>query len=158
VSNESHDKVFFKNFSLVMGGLFAIFFICITVARFITPEPGLDAAAAARIDERIKPIGEVVTDPAALQLKLATNKPVRAPYTGEQLVAKVCSACHLSGMLGAPKIGDKADWGKRKGSNGGLDGLVKLAIKGINQMPARGGDPDLSDEEIKAAVEYMLSK
>jgi cytochrome c5 len=158
VSNENHDKVFFKNFSLVMGGLFAIFFICIVAARIATPAPELDAAGTARIEERIKPLGEVVTDPAALQLKLAANKPVRAPYTGEQLVTKVCSACHQSGLLGSPKIGDKTAWAKRKGAAGGLDGLVASAIKGKNQMPARGGDADLSDAEVKAAVEYMLSK
>lgn len=156
--NESHDKVFFKNFSLVMGALFGIFFLCIVAARTITPEKELDAAALAKIDTATAPIGEVVTDPAALEMKLAANKPSRAPYTGEQVVTKVCSACHTTGMLGAPKIGDKGEWSKRKGAAGGLDGLVKIAIKGLNQMPARGGDSDLSDDEIKSAIEYILSK
>ena len=156
--NESHDKVFFKNFSLVMGGLFGIFFLCIVAARTITPEKELDAAALAKIDKNTAPIGEVVTDPAALELKLAANKTARAPYTGEQVVTKVCGACHQTGMLGAPKIGDKGEWNKRKGAAGGLDGLVKIAIKGLNQMPPRGGDSDLSDDEMKAAIEYMLSK
>ena len=157
-NNESHDKVFFKNFSIVMGGLFGIFFLCIAVARIITPEKELDAAGLAKIEKTTAPIGEVVTDPAALQLKLAANKPARAAYTGEQVVTKVCAACHLTGMLGAPKIGDKGEWSKRKGAAGGLDGLVKIAIKGLNQMPARGGDSDLSDDEVKAAIEYILSK
>jgi len=157
-NNESHDKVFFKNFSLVMGCLFGIFFICIVAARTITPEKELDAAGLAKIDNATKPIGEVVTDPAALEMKLAANKTSRAPYTGEQVVSKVCGACHMSGMLGAPKIGDKGEWNKRKGAAGGLDGLVKIAIKGLNQMPPRGGDSDLSDDEIKGAIEYMLSK
>jgi cytochrome c5 len=158
VDHKNHDQAFFKQFSFVMGALFVIFFICIAVARLITPAPPQDAAAIAKIEERIRPIGEVMTDPSALQAKLAANKPARAPYTGEQLVAKVCSACHQAGMLGAPKIGDKADWGKRKSADGGLDGLVASALKGKNSMPARGGDPDLSDAEIKAAIEYMLSK
>lgn len=156
--NESHDKVFFKNFSLVMGGLFGIFFLCIIVARIITPEKELDAAGVAKIEKNTAPIGEVVTDPAALEMKLAANKPARAPYTGEQVVTKVCGACHQTGMLGAPKIGDKGEWNKRKGAAGGVDGLVKVAIKGLNQMPPRGGDADLSDDEIKAAIEYILSK
>lgn len=156
--NESHDKVFFKNFSLVMGVLFGIFFLCIIVARIITPARELDAAGLAKLEAATAPVGEVVTDPAALELKLAANKPARAAYTGEQVVTKVCAACHQTGMLNAPKIGDKGEWAKRKGAAGGLDGLVKLAIKGINQMPARGGDSDLSDDEMKAAVEFILSK
>ena len=156
--NDNHDKVFFKNFSLVMGVLFGIFFICIGAARMIAPDHELDAAALAKINNATQPVGEVVTDPAALEMKLAANKPARAPYTGEQVVSKVCGACHQSGMLGAPKIGDKGEWAKRKGAAGGVDGLVKVAIKGLNQMPPRGGDSDLSDDEIKAAIEYMLSK
>ena len=158
MDHKNHDKAFFKNFSLVMGALFAIFFICIAIARLITPTVAHDDAALARIEDRIKPIGEVVTDPAALQAKLAANKPVRAAYTGEQLVTKVCGGCHLTGMLGSPKIGDKGAWAARKSAAGGLQGLVASAIKGKNSMPARGGDPDLSDDEIKAAIEYMLSK
>ena len=156
--NESHDKVFFKNFSLVMGGLFGIFFLCIVAGRTLAPAKELDDAGLAKIEKNTAPVGEVITDPAALELKLAANKPSRAPYTGEQVVTKVCAACHQTGMLGAPKIGDKGEWNKRKGAAGGLDGLVKIAIKGLNAMPARGGDSDLSDDEIKAAVEYILSK
>lgn len=157
MDHKNHDKVFFKNFSLVMGALFAIFFVCVMAARLVTPAAKPDAAATAKIEERIKPIGEAVTDPAAL-LQASASKPARAPYTGEQLVAKVCSACHQSGLLNAPKIGDKAEWGKRKSAAGGIDGLAASAIKGKNQMPARGGDPDLADAEIKAAIEFMLSK
>lgn len=158
MEHKNHDKAFFKNFTLVMGVLFVIFFICIAVARLITPGGEHDDAILANVAERIKPIGEVMTDPAALQAKLAANKTERAPYTGEQLVSKVCGACHQGGLLGAPKIGDKAAWASRKASAGGLDGLVAVAIKGKGQMPARGGDPELSDAEIKAAIEYMLSK
>lgn len=158
MDHKNHDQAFFKSFSIVMGALFAIFFICIAVARLITPAPAMDAPALARLEERIKPIGEVVTDPAALEAKLAATKTTRAPYTGDQVVAKVCGGCHNTGMLGSPKIGDKAAWGARKSAAGGLEGLVAHAIAGKNQMPARGGDGDLSDAEIKAAVEYMLSK
>ena len=156
MENGNHDKVFFKNFSLVMGALFGIFFICIIAARLVTPEKEVDAAALAKIEERIKPVGEVVTDPAALMKIAATAAASRTPYTGEQLVQKVCSGCHATGMLGAPKIGNKAEWSKRQAANGGLAGLVNSAIKGKNSMPARGGDPSLTDAEIKAAIEIMI--
>lgn len=156
MDHKNHDKEFFANFTMVMGALFVIFFVCIAAARLsASADAKPDPQAQARLQERIKPIGQVVTDPAAL-LKVAASKPARAPYTGEQVVAKVCGACHGSGMLGAPKIGDKSEWSKRKGANGGLDGLVASAIKGKNSMPPRGGDPDLTDAEIKAAIEQML--
>ncbi|MGH8461071.1 MAG: c-type cytochrome [Stenotrophobium sp.] len=153
----SHDKAFFRSFGLVMAGLFGLFFVCLAVARIITPAPVADAAEIARIDQRTAPIGQVVTDPSVL-LAMAASKPARTPYTGEQLVTKVCSACHGTGMLGAPKIGDNAEWAKRKSAAGGVDGLTAIAIKGLKSMPPRGGDPDLSDAEIKAGIEYMLSK
>jgi cytochrome c5 len=66
----------------------------------------------------------------------------------------VCSACHGTGVLNAPKIGDKAAWGKLKAT--GIKALLANAIKGKNQMPPRGGDPSLSDDEMKAAIEQMM--
>ena len=61
-------------------------------------------------------------------------------------------------MLGAPKIGEAAAWKARIDAQGGVDAIVEGAINGINQMPARGGDPSLSDEEVQEAVEYMLGQ
>lgn len=156
MENGNHDKVFFKSFALVMGALFGIFFICIIIARIITPAQEMDAAALAKIDDRTKPIGQVVTDPAALMKMAAAATAARAPYTGEQVVQKACAGCHATGMLNAPKNGNKAEWSKRISANGGLAGLVASAIKGKNAMPARGGDPSLSDAELKAAIELMI--
>lgn len=154
--SHDHDQKFFVSFGLVMGALFGIFFICIIAARIITGgDDAPDAQALARLEDRIRPVGQVVTDPAAL-LKMAAAKPAREPYTGEQVVTKICGACHNNGMLNAPKVGDHAEWNKRKAAAGGLDGLVAIAIKGLNSMPPRGGDPDLSDAEIKAAVEVLI--
>ena len=87
-------------------------------------------------------------------VKVSAAAAPREPLTGEQVVAQVCAGCHQAGVLGAPKIGDKASWQSRTGQ--GLDTLVKHSIDGIGQMPARGGNPDLSDDEIHAAVEDML--
>jgi len=82
--------------------------------------------------------------------------PARAPMSGAEIVTKVCGACHGSGVLNAPKIGDKAEWSKRKAA--GMAALLASSIKGKNQMPARGGDASLSDAEVKAAVEQMLKQ
>jgi len=74
------------------------------------------------------------------------------------VVAQVCAACHGAGVLGAPKIGDKAAWSARKAAAGGVDGLATSAEKGKNSMPPRGGRADLSDDEVKAAVQEMLKQ
>jgi cytochrome c5 len=108
------------------------------------------------VQERIAPIGKVITDPAAL-LKVSNTAP-HAALSGEQVVAQVCSACHGTGVLGAPKIGDKAAWGGRFKTDGGLDGLFANASKGKGSMPPRGGNPDLSDAELKAAIQQMLKQ
>ena len=60
------------------------------------------------------------------------------------------------GVLGAPKEGDTAAWQARLSAAGGVDGLVASVINGKNAMPPRGGNHDLSDEEVKAGVQQML--
>ncbi len=75
---------------------------------------------------------------------------------GKEVVEKVCVACHGSGANGAPKIGDGAAWSKR--TSQGLTSLTQNALKGIRQMPAHGGHPELSDLEIGRAVTYMVNQ
>jgi len=106
--------------------------------------PALSAEAVAA---RLKPVGQVdVIDPNAPKVE----------KTGKEVVDAVCGACHGSGLLGSPKIGDKAAWGKHLGE--GLEHLTQIAIKGVRQMPPRGGNPDLSDLEIARAIAYMANQ
>jgi cytochrome c5 len=114
-------------------------------------EASRDDDALLRLESRIKPVGEVITDEKML-LAATPAATARAPMTGPEIVTKVCGACHGSGVLGAPKIGDKAAWSGR----GNLNALVASALKGKNQMPPRGGDPSLSDAEVKAAVQELV--
>ena len=74
--------------------------------------------------------------------------------SGEQVVAMRCVQCHGTGVGGAPKIGDRAAWIDR--ARNGIDTLVRSAIKGHGQMPARGGMADLTDPEMHAAVSHMI--
>ena len=76
--------------------------------------------------------------------------------SGEDIYGKSCIACHGSGAAGAPKLGDIAGWVPRIGQ--GIDTLYTHAIKGFNGMPAKGLCMDCSDDEIKVAVDYMVSK
>ncbi len=87
-----------------------------------------------------------------------TNKAYSSPKTrsGDQVVQERCQECHVTGKNGAPKLGEMADWKPRL--KNGVDPLVKSAISGHNAMPARGGLANLSDAEMKAAVEYMVSR
>lgn len=158
MEHKNHDSVFFANFGKVMGALFLIFFICIGAAALIDDGKGHgDATGLDRLNARTAPVGVVVTDPNVLLQMQAANKVQRAAYTGDEVVTKLCSGCHNPpGVEGAPH--DKAGWSARKASEGGLDGLLAKAISGKGKMPPRGGDPDLSDDEVKAAIEVMLKK
>ena len=79
---------------------------------------------------------------------------------GKSVFNKTCAMCHASGAAGAPMTGDKADWGPRIAQ--GMDVLYTRAIEGFTGekgvMPARGGSTTLSDEEVKAAVDYMVAQ
>jgi cytochrome c5 len=82
----------------------------------------------------------------------ATPAVVRSSAT---IVQSQCAKCHLDGQAGAPKIGDRQAWTPRLKK--GLDALVASAIHGHGPMPARGGLPDLSDQEIRGAIIYMFN-
>ncbi|MBI5937677.1 MAG: cytochrome c5 family protein [Betaproteobacteria bacterium] len=135
-----------------LGGLFApglaIFLIVMLVVAIQSRMGGQDTEAVAdkAVRERIKPFGvSVAVDP---------NAP-RVEMTGEQVYNEVCTNCHGSGALGSPKHKDAGAWGKRNAQ--GWPVLLEHAMKGFNKMPARGGEPDLSDLEVARAVAFMAN-
>jgi len=71
------------------------------------------------------------------------------------VVDSLCSACHIAGVGGAPKIGDQAAWAER--AEKGLEGMAAVVASGQGAMPPRGGT-DLTDDELIAAVQYLMSK
>jgi cytochrome c5 len=79
---------------------------------------------------------------------------VDVPTTGEQAFTKICSACHGTGVNGAPKVGDHAAWGPRIAQ--GKEALYTHAIEGKGAMPPRGGTT-WPDATIRMAVDYMVS-
>ncbi len=156
MDNANHDKVFVRTFIAVLGVLFGITFSIMLIAYLLTDsdEDELDPLRVSKIEQRLQPVGTVVTDPAQL-VEVKAPAPKADTRTGEQIVQTVCAGCHGAGVLGAPKDGSAADWKPRLAERG-LDGLVKSAINGRGAMPPRGGDPSLSDEQITEAVKYML--
>lgn len=105
------------------------------------------------ITERLKPVGEVCmsgTDCAAAPVAVSSSS---EPRSGTQVYDSKCAMCHASGAAGAPKFGDAAAWAPRIGQ--GMETLYTHAIAGFNGMPAKGLCMDCSDDEVKAAVDYL---
>ncbi|MGZ5091551.1 MAG: c-type cytochrome [Burkholderiales bacterium] len=113
--------------------------------RSVDPSAKVNSEEA--VTKRIKPVGQVVVE---------EGSDVPGQRSGKQIVEAVCSACHATGALNAPKIGDKTAWGKLIPE--GHDQLTQAAIKGIRQMPPRGGSPDLTDAEVARAVAFMANQ
>ena len=108
---------------------------------------GSDAMTAEATQRRIAPVaGYAFVD---------ANAP-KVFKTGEAVYAQTCTACHTAGVAGAPKVGDNAGWTALIAS--GLDEMVAVAIKGKGGMPAKGGNPALSDYEVARAVVFMANK
>ena len=107
-----------------------------------------EAAAAAK--ERAEQL-------AAAQAEAQANA---GPVDAVAVYDSSCAACHTSGVAGAPKIGDPAVWEARVAQ--GMETLISHAINGFQGdagvMPARGGNVSLSDEQVAAAVEYMVEQ
>jgi len=138
---------------LILTVLFAFLvpiFGIVLLVMFVTadkrPAAGSSAMTPEAIAERIRPVGVVEIKDAS---DLASMK------TGEQVFGAQCTACHATGALGAPKLGDVAAWAPRIKS--GFDALLHSALAGKGQMPPQGGG-DFSDFEIARAVVYMAGK
>ncbi|MEQ1667552.1 MAG: c-type cytochrome [Sulfuriferula sp.] len=139
-------------FFALWGGLFAPLFAILLIVALVAKIQGSHSNEESMayndvaVTERIQPVGE---------LALADPNAVHIDKSGAEVYAAVCIGCHASGALGAPKYENKGDWSSRIAQ--GYDTLIKHALEGIRQMPARGGNPDLTDTEIANAVAYMAN-
>ena len=106
-------------------------------------DPAMSEEAIAK---RLQPVGTVV---------LAEPSASGAEKSGKEVYETVCAACHASGVLNAPKLGDKEAWAKLIGQ--GQERLTASALKGVRQMPPRGGNPNLTDTELARVVAYMAN-
>jgi cytochrome c5 len=119
-----------------------------------TEELSLTEKQETEISERLAPEGEVALE------KDVASAPVAAassgPRSGEEIFKTKCTACHGTGVGGAPKVGEAAQWEARVAQ--GVDTLYANAINGVRGMPAKGLCMDCSDDELKATVDYMLEQ
>ncbi len=108
-------------------------------------------AVTETVDQRIAPVGRV--EVAAVDVDPAPA----APKAPGEVYQSVCAACHTAGIAGAPRTDDGDEWARRLDEKG-LDTLVSHSINGFQAMPARGGNPNLTDEEVTGAVKYILAE
>lgn len=159
---EQTDQTVIKNMAIIMVILIVFTFGIAFIAREVgfKDDQGSSPASIAVIEKRIKPVADVYTGedgPAAIEEAVAEAQPAQASafdgsLDGEMIYTNVCAACHATGVAGAPQPGTPA---MAQRVEKGLDALMQTAMNGLNAMPARGGRPDLSDEQIQAVVEYM---
>lgn len=114
-----------------------------------TTGAGSEAQSEEAVADRIAPVAE-----QGYNLQVATGPKVA--QAGDAVYNATCAACHASGAAGAPKTGDNGAWSARIGQ--GYETLVKHAVEGIRAMPAKGGNPDLSELEVARAVVFMANK
>ena len=168
----STDSVFLKRFAMLIGFLAVIAILLVALATHIynihPPEENPNKAQV--LGERIAPVGGVYagnTGRAAMQAaqeaaaKAATAQVAYGGTTdGKTIFGSLCHSCHETGVAGAPKVGDKAEWAPRVAE--GLATLIKHATEGYTGktgvMPAKGGNPALSVAQVKATVEWMVSQ
>ncbi len=104
------------------------------------------------IKERIAPVAQV-------RIAGASSAPAAGaagPRAGDAVYNQYCTACHTGGVLGAPKLNNAEDWKPRLAQ--GMETVLKHAMEGLNAMPPKGTCGDCSEEEIQAAIDYMIAE
>jgi cytochrome c5 len=167
----NYDLEFLKRFSMVIGFLAAVTVGLILFAHHLngSVQRDPDPAAKQRVLDRIAPVGAVYAGATGAAAQAEALKAAAAEADsqvahggttdGKTIYDNLCTGCHTSGAGGAPKL-DGAGMGGRAAK--GLELLVKHAIEGYTGtagvMPAKGGNPALTDEQVKVTVEWMVAQ
>lgn len=155
------DRAFIRQFSGVIAGFVVLTVALIFLARYMQPESdGSDNPNKAALAQKYTaPVGAVRSGEAGAaalaEAQAATAAPVEEVVVdGPSVYGGLCMSCHDAGVAGAPIKGSELMAARE--AEKGLEMLVQNAINGLNAMPARGGNPNLTDEQVRAAVEFML--
>lgn len=138
------------NFKL--SGISGLIFVALAV--LFAAQSWAKTATVEEIAERLRPAGELCVQGMDCGGTVAPAVSAGAPKTAQQVYASTCTACHDTGVVGSPKLGDKSAWSPRLSK--GVDALYQSSLKGLGAMPPKGGNLSLSDAEVKSAVDYML--
>jgi len=158
-----------KTYSIILGisaVLMLFIFLLVGHHRDTPDRVRLDRSVllgnGSSVAERIKPVAQVNVASAEAQAEPVKNAAAAPPRSrdGQQVYQSTCVACHDAGIAGAPKLGDKSQWAKHVAK--GRDTLYASALNGVQgstgAMPPKGGNPALSDAEVRAAVDYMVAR
>ena len=167
------DGVFVRNFALVLLGLLIVALIALLLARkvdryfqqnvvngseAIQNESTNQTKLSPKKNLQDKMAVPVLETPRRVDSDLITPS-LTDGERGKEVFDAACYVCHTSGIGGAPKPGDSTAWGPRVSK--GIESLYDNALNGymgkLAYMPPKGGRPDFSEEEVKAAVDYMVS-
>ena len=151
----SNLKSVLETVGVVVGSFIFAIVVIVAATKKDNPEPTKNVVENTVVEEKVaeadvKPVAEVKVAEAATE-KVGDSGSI----SGEKIAQKNCALCHASGMMNSPKIGDKEQWAPRIAQ--GKKMLVNNAIMGIRTMPAKGGNPSLSDAEVAAAVVWMAN-
>ncbi|MDQ1315639.1 MAG: hypothetical protein QG662_1748 [Pseudomonadota bacterium] len=138
--------------------IFLIVMLVLGIQGSHKPDASSEAAQKAAL-ERIKPVAQLDVQEApapGAEAPAAAAPPKPDPAKGKQVYQTICTACHGAGVAGAPKLGDKEAWGPRVAQ--GYATLYDHALNGIRGMPAKGGNPSLSESDLANAVGYMVTE
>ena len=127
---------------------------------FLSSIAALALVACSKQEPASAPGQPPTSGPAAVAQPASVAPAVAENTVGKGVFGKTCALCHAAGVGGAPKPGDKADWGPRIAQ--GNEVLYKHALEGFTgakgMMPARGTGASLTDDEVKAAVDFMVAQ
>jgi cytochrome c5 len=169
VQVNKHDLVFLKHFAQVIAGLFVVMVLLIAGAWWVYASlpKHENPAHTAQVDARLLPVGDsyagetgraaLAAAQAAAKAAAATQVAYDGTLDGSVIYAKLCGACHESGAGGAPQL-VRAAWDERIAQ--GTEQLVLHATQGFQGkaglMPAKGGNPSLTDEQVAVTVKWMI--
>jgi cytochrome c5 len=168
----STDRIFLKHFAMLIGFLIVVAIVLMALGAYIyaSHPPEQNPKAAETTSGRIAPVGAVYAGDTGRAAMAAAQEAAKAAAAsqvayggttdGKEIFGQLCHSCHEAGVAGAPKVGDKAAWAPRIAQ--GLDTLDKHAIEGYTGktgiMPAKGGNPSLTDAQMKATVSWMVDQ
>lgn len=168
----STDRIFLRHFAMLIGFLIIVAVILMALGAHIyaSHPPEQNPKAAETMSGRIAPVGAVYAGDTGRAAMAAAQEAAKAAAAsqvayggttdGKEIFGQLCHSCHEAGVAGAPKVGDKAAWAPRIAQ--GLDTLDKHAIEGYTGktgiMPAKGGNPALTDAQMKATVSWMVDQ
>ena len=133
--------------------------LCIVLAAAFSLQTTGEPVPPGSIDdirERLKPLGALCRAGEGCGASTSTSTTTSGTLSGSEVYDKFCFACHTTGVGGAPKYGDAAAWTDRAAK--GMDTLWSSTLNGLNAMPAKGTCMTCSNDELRAAMDYMMGE